>query len=133
MPYADDLDNAAFDDPSFYTPEGHWTETYAYGERGFRLADANMGRLMRLCRAHGISATIVVYPWRTNIAHGERDHIHARYWRAFASEQGVRFIDLFPAFTDEGPAAQQLFIEDDVHWNERGHAFVAAHVLPHLE
>jgi len=133
VPYAGDLDNAAFDDPSFYTPRGYWTEAYRYAERGFTLAEANMGRLARLCHANGISMTIVVYPWRMNIERQELDHIQVRYWRAFAHDYGVRFVDLFPAFMGERQTYQRLFIEGDVHWNERGHALVAEYMLSHLK
>jgi lysophospholipase L1-like esterase len=133
VPYADDLDAAAFDDPSFYTPEGHWTEDYAYAERAFRLAETNMWRLARLCRAHRIAMTIVVYPWRTNIERQEHDHVQVRFWRTFARDHGVRFVDLFPAFMGEGQMYQRLFIEGDVHWNARGHALVARNLLSQLD
>jgi len=133
VPYADDLESAAFDDPSFYTPEGHWTEAYEYAARGFRLAEVNMRRLVRLCRGHGISMTIVVYPWPTNIERQELEHVQVRYWRAFAHDHGVRFVDLFPAFAHGRQPYQGLFIEDDVHWNERGHALVGERVLAHVE
>jgi lysophospholipase L1-like esterase len=133
VPYADDLDGRAFDDPGFYTPEGHWTEAYAYAERGFRLAAANMRRLVHLCRERRIAVTLVVYPWRTNIARQERDHVQRRFWRAFAHEHGVRVVDLFPPFMEQGAAYEALFIDDDVHWNARGHALVAAQVLSQLQ
>lgn len=51
--------------------------------------------------------------------------------RDWAQSQGVPVIDLSEAFRAEVPRAR-LFIANDFHWNEAGHAVAAAAILPPL-
>jgi lysophospholipase L1-like esterase len=97
----------------------------------------NMDRLAELVREHGIALTVVVYPWPTQIARKDRDSRQVRFWRDWARERGVRFVDLFPGFvtTDDARNEQtirDLFIQDDFHWNPEGHRRVAELFLSRL-
>lgn len=135
VPFADDLDNSLFEDPE-YRAHGHWNESYKYAEQGFSLAEANMAELVALCRKHGVDMTLVVYPWPLNIAYRERDHVQTRFWRSFAEDHDIAFVDLYaefiPAKGEAGGANDHapLFIAGDVHWSPLGHAKVAGVLTP---
>lgn len=122
---------------------GRWEWTIAeplmeaWGKRGLELARADMTALVEQCRARQIAVTVCVYPSPVQILMKDLDSIQARYWREFAREMGIGFIDLFPSFV--GPAAgkpravyNRYFIAGDVHWNAAGHAFVAEALLERL-
>lgn len=112
-----------------------------YGATGLRKAKRHMGRLHDLLQRHGIGMTLVVYPWPTQILHGDLDSIQVSHWRHWAEQRSVLFIDLFPAFIpaerDPKEAIRRHFIPGDLHWNERGHRLVARRFLevwvPHAE
>ena len=117
---------------------GMWTisdEDFArYGRQGLDKAGRVMDRLYRLLGERGIPLTIAVYPWPAQIVARDLDSRQVRFWRQWAGERGVPFIDLFPLFIDSRPAEEvlnELFMPGDIHWNEKGHALVARTVLQH--
>jgi len=119
---------------------GMWTVDPAafaeYGEAGLAIATENMDALAALLRQHDVELTVVVYPWPVQIARRDLDSLQVRHWRAWAERTGAGFVDCFPAFIDERPAAEVIereFFRGDVHFNRRGHAAVAECVLRYLE
>jgi hypothetical protein len=104
-----------------------------YGARGLRKARQHMDRLYRLLRSHRIGMTLIVYPWPTQILHGDRDSIQVEVWKEWADAHSVPFLNLFPDFmpTDQTPkeAIRKYFIPGDLHWNEAGHRLVAGRFL----
>ncbi len=104
-----------------------------YGAPGLRKAKRHMDRLHRFLQRHRIDMTLVVYPWPTQILHQDRDSIQVTFWRAWAEERSVRFLDLFPDFIPAGEAPREVirtyFIPGDLHWNEQGHRLVARRFL----
>lgn len=118
------------------TPSGGWTvrddEYRAYGEEGLRVADDVMTRLADFLRRRNVKLTVVVYPWPIQIAERDLDSRQVRFWRRWAAKNGAGFIDLFPDFIDgRDPKAvyTEYFIPYDIHFSERGHAFVASKFL----
>jgi len=116
----------------------HWTIDPAlqkeWANHGLALAKAHMTALAKLARAHGIALTVVVYPSPVQIYSNDRDSLQSRFWRAFAAEQDVRFIDLFPSFLERAGAQPadvyaRYFIPRDTHWNGAGHELVASAVV----
>jgi hypothetical protein len=100
---------------------------------GLALAASNMTKLLDLCRSRGIQMTIGVYPWPDQIRRGDLDNRQVRFWKEFAAENDVAFIDLFPAFMAASPqpevVCRRYYIDEDVHWNAAGHQLVAATIL----
>jgi lysophospholipase L1-like esterase len=113
--------------------KGRWTfdeKEYArYGERGFAKASRIMKKLSTLLRQKGIGLTIAVYPWPAQIMAEDRESRQVHFWRDWCSQEGCRFVNLFPAFIGEGRAAKTVLKEDfipgDIHWSEAGHRRVA--------
>jgi len=102
-----------------------WT---AYGKAGMDLAQRHMAELATLLSTHGVGLSIVVYPWPEQLLYDSVESKQVRLWRAWAQEHEVRFEELFSAFHRAGPAVDVVashFIQGDVHWNRRGHRFVA--------
>jgi hypothetical protein len=104
-----------------------------YGDRGLRKAGKHMKLLIDFLRSRGIRMTVVVYPWPTQVFHSDLDSIQVSFWRDWASQHSVHFINLFPNFipTDENPkeVIRELYIQGDIHWNEEGHRRVAGKLL----
>jgi hypothetical protein len=113
-----------------------WTEDpsvfAAYGKRGLEQATTVMTRLRELCRTHGIEMVLAVYPWPDQIINHHQDALQVRHWRDWSRAHDVRFVDLFPVFINARPPRTVIlenYIPNDVHWNARGHARVAARFL----
>lgn len=109
-----------------------WTlepELYeAFGREGLERAREHMDQLHDLLASRGIRLTLAVYPWPDQILRDDRDSRQARFWRSWAAERNVEFIDYFPRFVVPGAGravVRRYFIPGDVHWNEAGHRLVA--------
>ena len=102
-----------------------------FGRTGLARGAAHMSQLAALLRQRGIPMTVVVYPWIYQLQWNDRHSIQSSTWRAWAEGQQVGFVDLFPAFfsqvdsTSVDAVTTRLFLNGDVHWNVRGHDFVA--------
>jgi lysophospholipase L1-like esterase len=133
----------AYADPDVDPEQGRWTWTVSdavyneWGKQGLKLAGEHMQQLLALCREHGITVAVVVYPAPLQIFANDRDSRQAKYWSEFCDQRAVDFINLFPEFINykfPSPAAiyQTYFIESDNHWNEAGHQLVAGKIDEYL-
>ncbi len=99
-----------------------------WGSKGLALARLNLKLLVDLCKRQNMDVTLVVYPWPRHLRERDLESIQVRFWKQFASDVGIRFLDLFPLFINDRPADEmiaQYLIDGDIHWNTRGHALVA--------
>ena len=111
-----------------------------WGEKGVRLAELHMQKLVDLCRANGIKMTIAVYPWQNELIFGNRNSRQIRIWRDFAEANNIGFLNFYPDFFDApfpgiSPAEvkpydiiNRYFIPGDIHWNEAGHRLIAKRI-----
>ena len=79
---------------------------------------------------HDIKMTIAVYPWPAQIERKDSATKPVEVWEKFAMERDIMFVNYFPYFLNEIPAQKirdTYFIQDDRHWNERGHTLIARH------
>ncbi|NQU60197.1 MAG: SGNH/GDSL hydrolase family protein [Rhodospirillales bacterium] len=99
----------------------------AHGKLGRERAARNMDGLLALLRQHGIPLTIAVYPWPEQLFNDPKAPRYRDFWRDWAKQRDVPFIDLFPAFTQAPPQGvlKKYFIPFDFHWNAAGHDLVA--------
>ncbi len=118
--------------PQFHTTISEWYSDESlyqrWGKQGIELMTVYMQKLVALCEQHQIPLTITVHPWRTQVKKGEAEDQHTQYWRSFAQENGIGFINLYPIFINELPAEEVIqhhFIADDNHWTASGHQLVA--------
>lgn len=103
----------------------------AYGAEGRRIAALRLDRLREYLSAMGIPMTLAVYPWPDQILFDPEAPRHLGFWRQWAAQRDVQFIDLFAPFL-QGASVDTLmryFIPGDFHWNEKGHALTAAAFL----
>jgi len=134
----DELDEQS---ASFVTQIPKWTldkSTFDnYGKEGLELAGNNMRKLVGLCRENDIKVSIAVYPWPVNLRYRDIESIQVRFWQAFAVEQGIEFINLFPEFIlmndDPKVTIQKCFQPDGTHWNKEGCRVVTAYLLPYIK
>ena len=99
-----------------------------YGKDGLALCEKYLTTIVSLLRAHDIGdITLVVYPWPQQITHNDLESKHVVYWRKFATNQNIQYINLFPTFFDR-QKTENLYISDS-HFNAKGHALVAQELL----
>ncbi|MFN7950350.1 MAG: GDSL-type esterase/lipase family protein [bacterium] len=122
------------------SPRASWTfddETYErFGRAGLERCRAALGRLRELLERRGARLTLVVYPWPAQILAHDRDSRQVRYWRGWAAEHGVAFVDLFPLLLTDGDPWEVIrvhYLPFDVHLSELGHRRVAQAVSEVLE
>lgn len=93
---------------------------------------ASADRLLALCRRHGISLTVVVYPWPGQILVRDPQTPAKKVWETWCAQNGVAFVSLFELFWGQGDPRQvveRYYLAGDMHWNESGHALVAAELM----
>jgi hypothetical protein len=101
-----------------------------WGCMGLSLAAANMDTIIEMQRQEGKEMVMVIYPWPQQIISGSFRNHQTSFWQAYCSRKGVILVNLFDAFEREcqrmgkEKVLADYFISGDVHWNERGHAFV---------
>lgn len=117
-------------------PRSLWTidTTYfaEFGRRGLEKARSNMDLLAAVLRRHGVSLTVVVYPWPDQVLHDTVESRHVVFWRNWAKSADACFINLFDAFfkdSDANAVLHRYFIPMDVHFNESGNNLVAMEFL----
>jgi len=99
-----------------------------WGKHGLLLADQNMEKLSHLCRENNIKMHIVVYPWPFQILAKDRGSLHERHWQQFAHQRNIGFLNLYPFFINDIDAASvknDYFCAPDIHFNAKGHEYVA--------
>jgi hypothetical protein len=124
------------DDPRNIAPymyaRGNWTfdDSYydAYGKEGLELCKTYMNDLVNLLKAHGVSKiSIVVYPWPVQIEHKDINSKQVTFWNDFSKEEDVNFVNMFPTFFSTQNISD-YFLNNDVHWNTKGHQLVANYI-----
>jgi len=97
-------------------------------ERGLRRNGENLAILADYLKKRGIPMTLVIYRWPQYRMPAEGEAQYQKFWRGWAQQHGVDFIDLFRLFDGREPI-RQWHLEGDDHWNSRGHAVVAEALL----
>ena len=119
-------------------PRAMWTYDDSafeeYGREGVKNMKQNMDRLLAILKEKNIRLTVAVYPWPDQIMFDSVDSRQAKIWQQWAEGNNVALIDYFPRFIggrDAEDVIGQYYIEDDCHWNEKGHQVIANGFLEH--
>ena len=112
--------------------DGLWTADprlfEQFGREGLARARHSMDLLAELVAPYGVRLTVAVYPWPDQIRRGDLRSLQASFWKQWAADRGVGFLDYFPRFVDATRTREILardFIPGDIHWSEAGHEVVA--------
>jgi lysophospholipase L1-like esterase len=93
-------------------------------EGGIARSLGQMQKLLELTRAHGIKLSVVVYPYGSQIAYGQRNNRYIDMYLDFCERNGIRFINLFPAFFAAADAhadwRKRYFFFNDFHYTAEG-------------
>jgi len=101
-------------------------------ETGLVNLKKEMTRLADELKARGVPLTLVVYPWPQQVRARTRPSRVETEWEAWARENKVQFLSLFPLFVNSTPAEEiiaRYYWRNDCHWNEEGHRLVADKLL----
>lgn len=92
---------------------------------------ATLGRLAEFAHEHRARLAVVTIPYREQVLSREWsgrgfDVSYPQVWvQVWAGERGVPYFDLLPRLREHALTTNEdLYLEDDIHWNERGHALV---------
>lgn len=106
---------------------GNWTHRPdvfdRYGRRGLERASKAMQGLWDSLNSAGKKLTVVVYPWPQQVVEADLESVQVTFWRNWADQRGVKFIDLFPTFIGPNRAQETLstlYIPGDYHFNAAG-------------
>ncbi len=90
-----------------------------------------LGRMDAFTREHGARLAVVAIPYRDQVYASAPsgpgwDTAYPQAWvQRWADEQGVPYLDLLPRLRAHALRSDEdVYLEDDIHWNERGHALV---------
>jgi hypothetical protein len=97
-------------------------------ERGMEKCGENLALLATYLRERGVPMTLVIYRWPQYRMPSKGNSRYQNYWRSWAGQNGVDFVDLFQLFDGREPI-RQWHLEGDDHWNAAGHAVVAEALL----
>lgn len=123
-------------------PRAHWTftpDSNEYGtvgvQGGIDQAIKSMTLLKQLLDQRHIALVVAVYPWDTQLKHGDVNHLGASLWRNFCQQQHcAAFIDLNPQFFDEANRLgldgfrSTYQIPGDIHFNDAGNRLIGNHL-----
>ena len=103
-----------------------------FGIVGLNKSAKSMDLLVNLCRDKKIILTIAVYPWPDQIIHHDLNSIQSKFWSIWAKKHDVKIINYFPYFISPNHTTADVrgildtyFIPGDMHWNNKGHLFIA--------
>ena len=108
-----------------------------WSHRGLEKMETHMDKLYELLNKHHIKLTVAVYPWPSQIYAGDLNSVQVQFWKKWCAQHHVNFINYFSYFVKGNAEKERLqlidqyFIEDDVHWNKRGHQMIANIFLSH--
>lgn len=107
-------------------------------------AKAALGEMKAWCDGHGSRLVLVVIPTEAQVDPQRWEAVRQRFrlkdedfdlekpqaiLAAFASENGIPFIDLLPALRAARATGGPLYFRTDIHWTPRGHAVAADEIL----
>jgi hypothetical protein len=138
--FFEEMDNEELlNNPDFHEV-GYWLGSAEFmrlwGMEGLELGAENMRKLVRLCNRHDIEMTISVHPWVPQIVNRDLNSPYVQFWAAFAQENDIGFINMFPLFINEidpNLVFERYFIHNDNHWNEAGHRYVGGALSNHID
>lgn len=119
---------------TFFAERGEWTFNESafdkWGSEGLDRALLHMDQLYQLCESNDIKLLIAVYPWPTQIRNPNGNSKQVDTWRDFAMERDISFTNYFPDFIEgrgTEAAVSDFYVENDQHFNARGHELIAQH------
>ena len=107
---------------------GLWThdqEVYnRWGKRGLQYAKQYILRIAQTVEANGGRFVLCIYPWPDQLVAPEAIRNLSALWGQFAQVNNIAFVDMAKPL-GALPDWQTYLIPGDIHWNEKGHAWVA--------
>jgi hypothetical protein len=100
----------------------------AWAREGLESAAFYVSKILQLGEEFGFKTSICVYPWPKEIRAAKQESLNVAFWRNYCQSHDVPLINLYPAFMEaETPkeTVEKYFIQEDSHWNEAGHRYVA--------
>ena len=107
-----------------------------------------LGQIKAWCDGHGARLAVVAIPTEAQVDPQRWEAVRQRFrlndddfdlekpqgiLAAFASENGIPFIDLLPPLRAARPTGGPLYFKTDIHWTPRGHAVAADEIQRRLD
>ena len=91
----------------------------------------NMALLSALLKKNSIELSVAVYPWPGTIYNDKADNQQFQIWKKFCSSKCKNFYNFMPVFffffanVPFSKNYKRYFINEDIHFNEKGHELIA--------
>ena len=118
-----------------HVDRGYWTydeKTFLEIKKGLVQSEKYLIKLFDLFQNNNISATLIVYPWPTQIAYG--DNYHESYWKEFSSHNNINFLSMYKYFksNDNQNFIFDNFLYGDIHWNKNGTKIIFNNIIKNI-
>ena len=115
---------------------GFWTydlNKFSKIKDGLEQSEKYLGKLFELFKKNNISATLIVYPWPTQIVYG--DNFHENYWRSFSKKNNIEFLSMYKYFKskDNQKFIFNNFLYGDIHWNKNGTKIIFHNIIKNID
>lgn len=134
-----DFDN----DDLLRSPQFHGVGSWFYdsltidlANKGLKLGQNNIQKLVDLCKAKNMKMQLSVHPWHKQIKIGDTTDYYVESWRKFCKKNNINFVNLYPLFIEkQNPVMviERFYIQNDNHWNKAGHRRVANYLEKYLK
>ncbi len=115
---------------------GLWTfnnKKFEEVKEGLSQSNEYLTKLFDLLKEKNISASLIIYPWPSQILYG--DEFHQKHWLNFSNEKKINFVNLFDKFQSKQTRKFifENFIYGDVHWNEKGTKLIFDEIIKKID
>ena len=117
---------------SITVERGNWTHEEdlwkIHGQKGRKIAEQNLKKLLNLCINNNIKMSLVIYPLPSQIHYNLNPLNHRVYWNDWAVSNNINFYDFFNYFDSNNKKhlIKKFFIDGDIHWNTNGHKYISS-------
>ena len=114
---------------------GYWTfntKTFSNIKEGLAQSEKYLTKLFDLFKKKNISATLIVYPWPTQIVYG--DSYHENHWKKFSESKNINFLSMYNNFksNDNQNFIFDNFLYGDIHWNKNGTKIIFNNIIKNI-
>ena len=115
---------------------GFWTFNEAKFQEvsdGLKQSNKYLLKLFKLFESNNIDATLIIYPWPTQILYG--DNYHQNHWYKFSDKNNINYFSLYNKFKNQNKREFIFdnFIYGDIHWNKKGTTLVFEEVIENID
>ena len=104
----------------------------------------HLDQIVALCRDHQAKLILMVTPWEYQVSgdpvmrrqfrgpYPRKNRLERLLAERYGSSPDVQFVPMTSRFRERTAAGSELYLNNNIHWNNDGHALVAEILHPHV-